>query len=263
MLAAFLPQIIDMLTPDGTVPPADWTGLPAADLGDLGGLLGGLLAGGSGAAPAARRPDRAAWAACSGATSTLNLGRVVERPAIVACPCPLGTTRSVGRRARARHPAGMDTTLATSTHPRVPRAGARRLAVHGPARRRPAPRPDLVLVGRRGDARVLEAGCPEGPQPSRQPDGDARARRRRGRLRRRAGRGPRRAARPPDRATSSPPRTSPSTPTSWRRSDSPPAEYAATYSQVIRIVPEDWLPWHGRTTPQSARLAGAPARLDR
>ena len=37
------------------------------------------------------------------------------------------------------------------------------------------------------------------------------------------------------------------------------AEYAATYSQVIRIVPEEWLPWHGRTTPQSARLAGAPA----
>ena len=32
-----------------------------------------------------------------------------------------------------------------------------------------------------------------------------------------------------------------------------------TYSQVIRIVPEACLPWHGRTTPQSARLAGAPA----
>jgi PPOX class probable F420-dependent enzyme len=37
------------------------------------------------------------------------------------------------------------------------------------------------------------------------------------------------------------------------------AEYAATYSQVIRIVPEECLPWHGRTMPQSARLAGAPA----
>jgi PPOX class probable F420-dependent enzyme len=37
------------------------------------------------------------------------------------------------------------------------------------------------------------------------------------------------------------------------------AEYAATYSQVIRIVPAEFLPWHGRTTPQSARLAGAPA----
>jgi hypothetical protein len=36
------------------------------------------------------------------------------------------------------------------------------------------------------------------------------------------------------------------------------AEYAATYSQAIRIVPADYLPWHGRTTPQSARLAGAP-----
>ena len=37
-------------------------------------------------------------------------------------------------------------------------------------------------------------------------------------------------------------------------------EYAATYSQVIRIVPDDFLPWHGRTAPQSLRLAGAPMR---
>ena len=35
--------------------------------------------------------------------------------------------------------------------------------------------------------------------------------------------------------------------------------YAATYSQVIRIVPDDFLGWHGRMTPVSARLAGAPA----
>jgi PPOX class probable F420-dependent enzyme len=34
-------------------------------------------------------------------------------------------------------------------------------------------------------------------------------------------------------------------------------EYAATYSQVIRIVPDDFLPWHGRTAPRSVRLAGA------
>lgn len=37
------------------------------------------------------------------------------------------------------------------------------------------------------------------------------------------------------------------------------ADYAATYSRVIRIVPLDYLPWHGRTTPWSVRLAGAPA----
>ena len=37
-------------------------------------------------------------------------------------------------------------------------------------------------------------------------------------------------------------------------------EYAATYSQVIRIVPDDFLPWHGRSVPQSVRLAGAPSR---
>ena len=34
--------------------------------------------------------------------------------------------------------------------------------------------------------------------------------------------------------------------------------YAATYSQVIRITPADYLGWHGRTVPQSARVAGAP-----
>lgn len=33
--------------------------------------------------------------------------------------------------------------------------------------------------------------------------------------------------------------------------------YAATYSRVIRIVPSDYLGWHGRTMPRSARLAGA------
>jgi PPOX class probable F420-dependent enzyme len=38
-----------------------------------------------------------------------------------------------------------------------------------------------------------------------------------------------------------------------------PAEYAATYSLVIRIVPARYLGWHGRTLPLSARLAGAPA----
>ena len=35
-------------------------------------------------------------------------------------------------------------------------------------------------------------------------------------------------------------------------------EYAATYSQVLRIVPSRALGWHGRSVPQSARLAGAP-----
>ena len=35
--------------------------------------------------------------------------------------------------------------------------------------------------------------------------------------------------------------------------------YVATYSQVIRITPADYLGWHGRTVPQSERLAGAPA----
>jgi PPOX class probable F420-dependent enzyme len=37
-------------------------------------------------------------------------------------------------------------------------------------------------------------------------------------------------------------------------------EYAATYSQVIRIVPDRPLGWHGRSVPRSARIAGAPPR---
>jgi PPOX class probable F420-dependent enzyme len=37
------------------------------------------------------------------------------------------------------------------------------------------------------------------------------------------------------------------------------ADYAATYSQVIRIVPDRPLGWHGRQVPRSARLAGAPS----
>ena len=48
MLAAFLPKIIDMLTPDGQVP-SGGLGKAAGGLEGLGGLLGGLTgAGGSG-----------------------------------------------------------------------------------------------------------------------------------------------------------------------------------------------------------------------
>ena len=36
-----------------------------------------------------------------------------------------------------------------------------------------------------------------------------------------------------------------------------PEEFLATYTQVIRIVPTRYLPWHGRTEPASAR-ADAP-----
>jgi len=32
-----------------------------------------------------------------------------------------------------------------------------------------------------------------------------------------------------------------------------PEEFLATYTQVIRIVPTRYLPWHGRTQPKSAR----------
>ena len=49
MLAAFLPQIIDMLTPNGTVPAGGLNGAAAGAPGDIGGMLGGLLDGADGA----------------------------------------------------------------------------------------------------------------------------------------------------------------------------------------------------------------------
>lgn len=49
LLAAFLPQIIDMLTPDGQEPAGGLTGQGMPDLGGLlGGILGASGAGGSG-----------------------------------------------------------------------------------------------------------------------------------------------------------------------------------------------------------------------
>jgi PPOX class probable F420-dependent enzyme len=36
------------------------------------------------------------------------------------------------------------------------------------------------------------------------------------------------------------------------------AEYIDTYSLVIRITPSHYLGWHGRSIPQSVRVAGAP-----
>ena len=44
MLAAFLPQIVDLLTPDGKVPSGGLDGASSSLL-DLGGILGGLLGG--------------------------------------------------------------------------------------------------------------------------------------------------------------------------------------------------------------------------
>ncbi|HET7168087.1 MAG TPA: YidB family protein, partial [Candidatus Limnocylindrales bacterium] len=51
MLAAFLPQIISMLTPKGTTPEGGLdNAVGSGGLGDLGGLLGGLMGGGAGGA---------------------------------------------------------------------------------------------------------------------------------------------------------------------------------------------------------------------
>jgi uncharacterized protein YidB (DUF937 family) len=53
MLAAFLPQIIDMLTPDGATPSGGLNG----SMPDLGGLLGGLLGGAGGGGGQSGMPD--------------------------------------------------------------------------------------------------------------------------------------------------------------------------------------------------------------
>ena len=48
LLAMFLPQIINALTPKGQVPSGGLNGATGGGLGDLGGILGGLLGGGTG-----------------------------------------------------------------------------------------------------------------------------------------------------------------------------------------------------------------------
>jgi uncharacterized protein YidB (DUF937 family) len=53
MLASFLPQIIDMLTPDGATPSGGLNG----SIPDLGGLLGGLLGGAGAGTGQAGMPD--------------------------------------------------------------------------------------------------------------------------------------------------------------------------------------------------------------
>ncbi len=50
LLAAFLPQIINMLTPQGKVPDGGLNGAADGGMSDLGGLLGGLVGGAGGAA---------------------------------------------------------------------------------------------------------------------------------------------------------------------------------------------------------------------
>jgi uncharacterized protein YidB (DUF937 family) len=57
LLAAFLPQIIDMLTPDGQLPGGGLDGAASSSMPDLGGLLGGLLGGGAGSGGQSGMPD--------------------------------------------------------------------------------------------------------------------------------------------------------------------------------------------------------------
>lgn len=57
MLAAFLPQIIDMLTPDGATPSGGLNDAATTSMPDLGGLLGSLLGGSGGSSGQTGMPD--------------------------------------------------------------------------------------------------------------------------------------------------------------------------------------------------------------
>ena len=119
-------------------------------------------------------------------------------------------------------------------------------------RRHAASRPDLVQLGRRDDPDREQAEREEG-------------RRTCGRTRRRCSP----SASPTTTSTSAWSRASPSCSTEpaldvlpaeplrqvpgarWPRSGCRRDEFLATYSQVIRIRPTRFLPWHGRTAPAS------------
>ena len=206
-----------------------------------------------------RRPASGGSAACSAGTRAADAPAGRRRPGIDTRPwaTPL---RSVVRRHGAGHPPDVDHTASLAA------ARVRRFLEQEPvvwlSTVRPngdaAHRPDLVLVGRRGRPGLLEARRPEGPQHPRANPAVMLARRRsRRRLRRRPARGSRRAPGSTDGRRDARAPTSRSTPSGWRAIGLTADEYAATYSQVIRIVPDHYLGWHGRTIPPAH---GSPVR---
>ena len=260
LLAMFLPQIIDMLTPTGRCPDGGLeqaaSGMPTSAACSAGSWA--VPAGP--AAPAAARISAGCSAASWAATSA-------ERPGRASPPGHRRTSMPRHDRGRwsrpRRRPACSGhgrTRPRRHPHPAVPRARSRSSGCpRSDPTATPAPRPDLVLVGRR--RRCSSSPSPdarEGPQPARAIRRDARRGRCRRRLRRRPAPGPRRdprRARPP---RSCPPATSRSTPRSIAGIGLTPAEYAETYSLAVRITPSHYLGWHGRSIPQSVRVAGAP-----
>ena len=259
MLATFLPQIINMLTPDGSVPS-----------GGLNGAAGGMPRprwvarrpdrwDGCGSPDLGERPRRDARAtrAADGRRSTVDTPVDRRRNAAgdVGCPCPPSSSVRGGPLTAPTHPARMDAADRPSPPP-ASTGSSRREPVVWLSTVRPdgsaAPRPDLVLVGRRGRSRVLQAGRPEGPQPAGQPVGDARARRCRGRLRRRAAAKAEPSCSSARRARSCPPAISPSTRRGWAPSASAPEELRAD------LFAGD--PDRARGLPRLARAHDAPQR---
>ena len=149
MLAAFLPQIIDMLTPNGQEPAG---GLTGQGMPDLGGLLGGLAGGAPGrrrrgqAGP--RRPARWSRWHARGQQGRLTPGRA-STPGIDTRPS--GDAPQVGGRRARNGPSSGAWTTPPASPPHASAGSSSRSRSSGCppcARRDAAHRPDLVLVGR-------------------------------------------------------------------------------------------------------------------
>ena len=258
------PQIIDMLTPDGQEPAG---GLTGQGMPDLGGLLGRPRPEAPAARPAAASPTSttcsAVSAACSAATRAADHRRGRRAPGIVTRPCRDATAVGGPRHGPPAMLRAWTSTasLAAARIRRFLEAGAGRVAVHGPTGRdartssrsgsggtaRPLlvfSKPDAQKVRnlRANPAVMLGVGDPEDDFDIGLLEGRAELLDRR--------RPPRSC--PPahlekyaDRMAAIGLTRRRSTPRPTRRSSG--------------SCPDHYLGWHGRTVPQSARVAGAPA----
>ena len=255
LLATFLPQIIDMLTPNGTVP--------------AGGLRPGRerhgprrrarrpprrrrRAGG----PAAARTSAGCSAASSAATSADRRGRA-SSPGHRRTSMP-DTTAVRGRRQGLTASSGHGVLARRHPHPALPRGGGGRLAVHRPTRR-DAPtssrsgsggtgrrswcfsKPDAVKIRnlRAGSSVMLGVGDAD-------EDFDI------GLFQGRA------EILDVPTAEILPAGHLEKYASQMAGIGLTPAEYAETYPLAVRITPSHYLGWHGRSVPQSVRVAGAP-----
>ncbi len=261
MLAAFLPQIVDMLTPDGQTPAGGLTGRACPTSRAARGSSaraeaparvspissGGL--GGCWAAPRAatahghrpRRPARHRQTSIAEATSVGGTARRLEpQPAAMEQDRSLAVARI--ERFLEQEPIVWLSTVRPDGAPHIVPIwfwwDGEALLVFS--------KPDAQKVRnlRARPAAMLALGDAE--------DG----------LRRRPDRGSGRAARPTDGRGAPAAHLAKYAEQMAALIGLTADEYAATYSLVIRIVPDRFIGWHGRTLPASARRAGA-RRADR